>query len=345
MLSPEIKFLLLSSRTSLDENSIAGLLDLTTRGLDWEKILSLSLYHGTAPLIYHSIVASVPLKKAVPEKILETLKNYYYANLSKTLKLWEEFCDIHDSFRNLRIELIPLKGIILGNTLYHNPALRSILADIDILIHKSDGTAASTSVKELGYNKGSFNPGGHIGVFRKGQSMVELHYQFFPEGLNKIDTDALWERNKETIVDNRSLRVLSWEDNLLTLALQIRHDWPHVRIYRFCDINEILTQYKDVLDWEYLAQASKKSCIKNTLGFAIYAAGVFFDNGTTKRIAHNLFHANSFRYNMLLSHLENCLIPGKQKLFHRQVSRWHKILFIDNPVGWSLFQIKKRRVS
>ena len=343
MLSPEIKFLLLSSRTSLDENSVAGLLDLSTGGLDWEKILSLSIYHGTAPLIYHSIAASIPLKKAVPEKSLETLKNYYYATLYRTLKLWKEFCDIHDSFKNLRIEIIPLKGIILGNTLYHNPALRSIFADIDILVRQNDIGKAILAMKEIGYIQTSYNPS-HMYTFRKGQYLVELHWLFLPSGLNRINTEELWERAKKVTVDNRNLAVLSWEDTLLTLSLQIRHDWPNIKLFRFCDINEILTQHKDALDWEYLARASKKSCIKNTVGFAIYAAGVLFNNGLPKQ-AHNLFHANSFRYNTLLSHLENCLTPGKQKLFHRQVSRWHKILFIDNPVDWILFQIKKRRTS
>jgi hypothetical protein len=344
MLPPELRFLLLSSRTTLDEADTAALLNLCAGGLNWNNVLSLSLYHGTAPLAYHAITASETLKKAVPEEILGTLKNYYYANLTRTLKLWKEFCDMHDNFKARGIPFMPLKGIVLGNTLYHNPALRSIFADIDILIRKNDAAAASMAIKELGYNKASFSPAGHIGVFRKGQFMVELHYQFFPPGLNKIDTETLWERSRDVIIDSRGFRVLSWEDNLLTLTLQIRHDWPEIKIFRFCDINEILAQHKDALDWEYLVRAGKKNQIKNTLGFAIYAATVLLNNKLPRQFTRNLLN-NSLRYGILLSHLENHLTPDKQKPFSGQVSRWYKTLLIDNPVSWTLFQVKKRMPS
>jgi len=272
MLTPETQFVLICSRTELTNEIISHLESIAVENLNWRKILSLSAYHGTAPLLYQALNNLNFNQGIIPETILINLKNLYYANLGRTTKLWHKFCQIYDAFKKQNIELIPLKGIILGRFLYHNPALRPIYADIDILIKERDLAVATQELIKIGYTPKADKAGPTKTFinFTKDRLIVELHQIFLPFWLNRIKTESLWERAEIQVMDKREIKVLSIEDQVLTLSLQMRHDWPYFRLFRLCDINELLSQYKDCLDWGYLLKAAKEYRLQATLYFSLY---------------------------------------------------------------------------
>lgn len=337
MLDSELRFLSSCSRITVDETAARNILDASGKSFNWDKLLLLSLWHGTAPLVYRAIISSVTLKNLVPDEIVEKLKNYYYASLARNLKLWKEFSEIEGSFRGRRIRIIPLKGIILGNTLYHNPALRCIMADIDLLVLKQDVDAGCTAMKGLGYRQTPYQPG-HIYVFKKDSLMVEMHWQFLPPALSKISMETIWKNTQETVIDDHSITVLSWEDTLLTLSLQVRHDWPLTKLFRLSDINEIISQHGKELDWEYVVSKAKEWRLWGSLAFSLYWCRDFFSADLDKPqiqplsfgYLKNKFFSYFFRKHMLL------LLDGENSALRK--TKWYgrliKLLIFIHPADY-----------
>jgi len=336
MLSKELKFILALSKTAADGAAAVTIWNTPGQAFDWEKMCSLSIAHGTAPLVYRAIISSLPLKNVVPDKILEKLKEFYYANLLKNLKLWREFCDIEEGFTGHCTRIIPLKGIILGHTLYHNPALRCIVADIDFLIRQRDINVGCAVMKNLGYTQISYEHRETAQVFRKGGFMVEMHWLFLPPSLSRINMETVWKNAKENTIDNRTITALSWEDTLLTLPLQVRPDWPFIRISRFSDINEIITQHGKELNWEYIATKAEEWHLTGPLYFSLNWCKEFFSTDSTKqqlRIASfgylkSKFLSNLFKKNMPLL----LLLPQEEVAFKKIKPRAYGLklfIFID----------------
>ena len=262
--SPELKVVLALSRTELDKENIRALQDLSLRKIDWQRVCVISRHYATAALLYQNISSNPLLKERVPLDALSQLKNYYYACLVKNTKLWEEFIYIRKIFTREAIPLLPLKGIIFGEIIYHNPALRPVISDIDILIKEAQRKTAFNLLEENGYLALS---GGrsHEKIFRKDKLLLELHWDFLPRWLNKIDTERLWSRAVIYKCRGQEINALSLEDTLLTLSLQIRHEWPYFKLFRICDINEIIAQNSNVLDWKYIWGSSRNYHLRNSL--------------------------------------------------------------------------------
>jgi hypothetical protein len=106
--------------------------------------------------------------------------------------------------------------------------------------------------------------------------------------LNKIETEKLWARAKNYAFNGQEIKALSFEDDLLTLALQVRHDWPHLKLFRLVDINEILTQKKDSLDWPYIWTAASRYHLEKTLNFALFITGGILKFSLPKELTESL---------------------------------------------------------
>ncbi|MCU0666409.1 MAG: nucleotidyltransferase family protein [Candidatus Omnitrophica bacterium] len=286
MFEPEFKLLLSLSRTAIDQNVVAKILEKYGKALDWDKFVSLSITNGITALTYHAL-SSLEKNDTIPKEIIDRLQEYYYCGLGRNLKLWKEFSIIHEEFLRNNIQIIPLKGIILGNTLYYNPALRGIMADIDFLIQEQNINSACLIMEQLGYIRDPYQPG-HIYTFRKTGLMIEMHWNFLPPNLSTIDMEIIWKNSKEAVIDNRKVTILSWEDTLLTLPLQVRFDWPQVKLFRFCDINEIILQHGDRLNWKYIARQARKWQILGPLVFSLYCCETLFNTKLTKQLKQEL---------------------------------------------------------
>lgn len=85
-----------------------------------------------------------------------------------------ELDSIRESFNEASIDFLPLKGSII-RTYYPDPAYRS-MADLDILVHKSDFKKARKIILKLGYEKNYHNEeAAHDSFMKKPFMEVELH--------------------------------------------------------------------------------------------------------------------------------------------------------------------------
>lgn len=307
--SPEIKFILSCSRTVMNEKSILSLNGLLKCGLDWEKAVRLAKDNGVAGLIYNNIKKADYLKNDIPDKVLIGLEDYYNLVLTKNLVLWNEFLNVWDNFKKNNIEIIPLKGIIFAESLYHNIALRPIIADIDILIKQNHINLANHILEDLGY-KLIIKDSSHVNTYSKNGTILELHWFMLPSWLNRIKTEKLWENSAIYTIDDRDIRILSFEDSLMVSALQTRQDWPLFKLFRICDINEILVQHENHLNWNYILNEGREYGIYQTLCFNLYFCQQLFGSPIPKNVLMKIsknYPKIRFSISLLYKKLESIL--------------------------------------
>lgn len=260
-LSNEVKLMFYCARTKIDISLKCQIQELLRAPLDWSQIIEQSHYHGIAPLVYYNL--NNFNKSNIPEEVFNILRNSYYATLARNLYLWREFCLIQDRLSNAGIKIIPLKGIILSETFYHNLGLRPMV-DIDILIQEKDLFNAKNELLQLGYkiylkdlpedywrkyhcHFQFCNPDKNI--------IFELHWALAPPRPNKIDISELWQRSSIQSVGHSKVLVLTYEDILLSLYLHMCKNissLQYIKLKNLCDIHELISQYGERLDWDYI---------------------------------------------------------------------------------------------
>lgn len=260
-LSNEVKLMLYCVRTKIDASLKCQIQELLQAPLDWNQLIGYSHYHEILPLVYYNL--NKIYKQNIPEPIFTILKNSYYATLAKNMYLWREFCYIQDAFNKTGIKVIPLKGIILAETLYHNLGLRPMV-DIDILVQEKDLYTAKNELLQLGYK--IYLKDLPEDYWRKYHChfqfhnldkniLLELHWAFAPPRPNKIDLSLIWKRSRPQLIDHTEILTLTPEDTLFSLCFHICRDifnLQHLELKELCDIHELITQYNPCLDWDYI---------------------------------------------------------------------------------------------
>jgi len=267
-INTETKLLLYTSKTFLNKQELTLIISLLRQSINWKVFLQLANHHRCSALVYNAfsnLKENSHRDVNIPNYIWEGLRNYYYQSLAKSFRLWQIFIKIKDAFNQSSIPCIPLKGIILARTVYPNPALRPVLADIDILIEESKLAIAKNKLEAMGFK--FLKKESHVLLFKKEWSLLELHTRILPQWVNRVDMKLLWARAQRIDIEGSKILTLSPEDTLLSLSLQLRNDWPYFHLFRLCDINEIITKYSQFLDWQYLAKTAQQFGIKGTLYF------------------------------------------------------------------------------
>jgi hypothetical protein len=272
MLTPEIRFLLTFSKVELSKSELSIFSDYSAKTINWQQVAHLAVYHRVAPLLYYNIKKIDLPEKIVPGNIVSLLEKHYFSNLSRNLRLWNEFIFIYDNLRNKGIELIPIKGIIFSRISYPDPALRPIAADIDIIIKEKDIKSAIELLGAIGYHiENNPEDAGHaVTLVKEAGICLELHWRLLPPLIDKFNLNNLWQRSYLRLIDNKLIRVLSDEDTLLILPLQVHHDWLLIRLSRLCDINEIVSRQTSHLDWDYLLAEARACNTYICLLFCLY---------------------------------------------------------------------------
>lgn len=254
----------MSAMTELDAASYASIERLISCPVDWGYVVRQAAYHEILPLVYYTI--NKFKKVSIPAEISSQMERRYYAVLSANIRLWKEFCSIQEAFNKAGVGVIPLKGIILGETLYHNIGLRQ-MSDIDILIEKGslarmDGIAGE--MLKFGYQielerlpeEYWRKYHCHIKFYKKEMDLaVDMHWAYAPPWPQAIDLSGAWKRSSNQTIDNTQVLTLSPEDTLLSLCAQTCRDIFNLRDLKLkglCDINELISQYGGVLDWDYI---------------------------------------------------------------------------------------------
>ena len=166
------------------------------------------------------------------------------------------------ALRGAHVEVVLLKGVMLGEVLYGNPGYKR-MNDIDLLIRRSDLATVYRVYQELGLFHLAERVGGNVErqaevshhappfIDRALTCMVGTQWAFKSPMLGlRFDYDAIWERTVPMELRGVSLRRLSFEDQLHHLCVHLDRFKTGVR--DLMDVYNLAHVHASDLDWELL---------------------------------------------------------------------------------------------
>jgi hypothetical protein len=217
------------------------------------------------PLLYQNLNATYP--EAVPQAILEKLRDYSHNLARRNLFLTRELLKLLDLFAAHEIPAVPYKGPILAVSAYGNLALRQF-CDLDILIHKQDALKVKTLLLTQGYRLSlEQQPGAQEAMWfqsaceynfvsNDGKVMVEPHWAIArPKYCFLLDPESLWERLEPISIAATSVLTFRPQDLLLIICMNGTKDlWRSLK--QICDVAETIRAHQE-LDWEQLMKQAR----------------------------------------------------------------------------------------
>ncbi len=261
------QLMLLCSRRRLDPAEAARAHGLIESGIAWNQLWDQAWHNGLAPLVFHNL-RTLDVGGRVPSAVWRQFEEDYYNTLSSNVLLETEMVRVTDRLAAAGIDRLLLKGAVLGELLYPDPALRPS-SDIDVMVRHEQLTQAQAILHELGY---TIQPGRQLDfqltrsydipfvrAAADGQPvLLELHWHLAEPGLFDLDAATLWARARQMEVHHHPLPTLSLEDLLLHLTIHIRKH-RFVGLRWLVDVSELLRGYGEALDWDYLTRTARRA--------------------------------------------------------------------------------------
>jgi len=223
----ELHILRLAARTRLDPDGEERLVELLRGPVNWDQLWRLGHIHDVLPLLTTTLRALQP-RVSPPDDWMARAQRRLYATLMHNTVLADELVRVCGALAAAGVESLPVKGVVLAETLYGNLALRPA-ADLDVLVRPTDLPAARVVLRELGFAHGDpqafvqqhhhFHDPQYFRRTAAGELCLELHWALWAARFFHLAPDALWERAVSAQVHGARLRILSPEDTLLHLAI------------------------------------------------------------------------------------------------------------------------------
>lgn len=255
--SPEVALLLCCVGTPRDVQRAEQIQFLLHEKIDWTYLTQTAPQHGVIPVLYRSLHSTYP--DAVPEVILEQLRNHFYANAGRNLFLRKQLCNLLHLLETHEIPAIPYKGPVLAVSVYENLAFREF-GDLDILVHERDYQTAQHLLSAQGYRLMKEFDWESTFVHNSGRVVVDLHRRMTEYGFRcPLNFDYLSKRLKPAVLAGTTVPNLSPEDTLLMLAIQITKDAGsrYFQLAKICDMAELLRAYPRLDFAQALRQAKR----------------------------------------------------------------------------------------
>ena len=184
--------------------------------------------------LYPWFVTNLPtvfsVQTALPDSAPSSWRGLFLGALVQAVQRRHQLADILAAFAEVPIDVIVLKGSWLSETVYDDPAQRT-MSDIDLLIRASDRDACHACLRTLGYaartdtlhNRFAYDQSYVHPVHRK---PVELHWHVASDmasGTPKPDIEAIWQNTSPAICCGQPVRALSPADQLAHLVHHTLH--------------------------------------------------------------------------------------------------------------------------
>lgn len=265
------EILLLGTAASLSSDNSKRLSQILAGNVDWEYLLDLAEYHGVAPLLAHNLARSDLIDK-VPGIFLEQLSRIYSESIHRNIFLSDELVKILSILNQNGIDVITLKGTVLGEQLYVNPGLRTT-NDIDILVQPDKVIQASSLLEAMNYSryimpKKPEHPFHRIYIKKsRFPIVVELHWDLHDPKLKVVNREEIWRRARQYQFQGGNTMVPSTEDTLLYIAIKLLvHDEKHFK--HLVDLTEIIKKNQNNLDWDYIIKTQQSLGITAIIFYA-----------------------------------------------------------------------------
>lgn len=252
-LSPERELILCCATTALSNERSHRIRALVETGIDWGRVVKEAEQHGVIPLLYSNLKAAS--LEAVPEHLINDLRDHFRKNLISNLLLTSEMCSILYLLESHDITAIPFKGPTLAVAAYGDLALREF-RDIDLLVHRKDSLKARAILIAKGYAPDHhLNRAQEIAYLKsenefgfKDSIYLEIQWEIVPRNHSfEINDDELWQHLDHIDIEGQRVATLSSEDLLLLLCAHgSKQSWR--RLSLICDVSEMIRARTD-MDW------------------------------------------------------------------------------------------------
>ncbi len=246
--------------------------------INWNRFKELVSHHEIHPILYPVVLDSAFL---FPPGMIIFLKDNYFYNLIINQRLLGEFSCISEAFKQVKIAIVPLKGVAFLQDIYMNIPSRR-MSDIDLLVEKNNLPRARIILSDLGFVERLeglsqnywLEKQCHIPLLKKNSDndMIELDLHF---GLD-------FKREKGEILPQLWSRAcsgtLSPEDSLFSLALHQRRFGKALCLKNVVDTGLILKKYQNSFDWDYVIKQAKLGRMCSTVFFLLAQVKNIFDS-------------------------------------------------------------------
>jgi hypothetical protein len=263
---------------------------LLRRELDWDSILTVAAEHGVQGMLARRMEEIE--YAAVPISVRKNIQTQMRAHHLLALTLSAELFRILDDFAKTPIVVIPVKGPVLSQVAYDDPARRSF-GDLDLLVPHRDIQKAIERMLALGFRPDistevlrSGNVPGEY-VFRRAGRLVELHtektFRHYPEPMR---IEEMLERKRQVLLDGRPVPALSLEDELVFDCIHGGKDFWE-RLMWVSDVAALAAKYPDV-DWDKARRAAREVRAERMLHVGLQLAAMVFEMKLPERITQEI---------------------------------------------------------
>ncbi|KMY51902.1 nucleotidyltransferase domain-containing protein [Peribacillus loiseleuriae] len=228
--------------------------------IDWHLFFKQAMHHRVYPLLFSKLKKHENL---VPLNVLQTLQHEYKRNTFQMLHLTAEMEKVSELLTDHHIQILFLKGPMLGSELYGDISLRTS-GDLDVLVPLEKLSKVEDILIQNGYEKNDYFQTvlsdwkwrhHHITFFHpKTNIKLEVHWRLNPGPSMEPCFNELWERKRISEITSYPTYILGNEDLFFFLVTHgARHGWSRLRW--LIDIHQIV---KKEQDWVALNKTLRK---------------------------------------------------------------------------------------
>lgn len=278
---PEMQLVRACARRTLRASDRERIRALLQAGVDWDRVVTLSLRHRLAPLVWSHLRA-----ENVPAATAATLQGLFVRNAGAMLRLSGELLQIVELCRANDVLVVPYKGPALAAQAYGNLAYR-LAGDLDLLVRAADVPRARALLLGRGYApRHALSRGGAEFMRRsryseeldcEGGASVELHWAFTNGDIAlDLDLDDLAPRLGTIELGGDRVPVFGPADQLLILCVHgCKHRWD--RLEWLCGVAELARSHGGEIAWDALVRQAGALGVRRMLLLGVVLAHDLLD--------------------------------------------------------------------
>ena len=229
--------------------------------VDWDGVMSLSINHGTLPIVYKKI--SELKTGLIPSEILLKFKDVYQKIVRWNLIKSNQLLKVINILMENEIKAIPIKGPVISKQAYGDVGFR-MFQDLDLLILPDNFIKAydvlckenyEPSIKLSEKKKKLWNQFRRDIEFKNGKTLIDLH-QRISQGNSSFDIfKEQFERTEVIEILDQKIDVLSVENTIIYLCINSAKDrWNSLRMV--ADISFLIRSDPEI-EWEVLIKNAR----------------------------------------------------------------------------------------
>ena len=232
-------------RRLLSEPRVAG-------SLDWSWLIERAATHRVAALVAARL-EGCPIAADLPHAVRARLDDIRREAAQRAAAAQRTLRELADGLQNQGVPFLLIKGSILAELVYHDPAVRPFY-DVDVIVRRAALPAAEALLRSWGYRMEGLWPllgrrpsppvamdiaadiarEFYLRVFHNLSYMpprgderrpIELHWNIVPRGRLRLREDQLWDRTTMVRVAGVELHGLDAEASLIHLAVHALEAW------------------------------------------------------------------------------------------------------------------------